>query len=194
MKNFIYFILIMLIGFTSCDGRKSKRQTFSENIESFKKKNTIVIDTYSPEKDIKREVDTTLSNGFHVKIKTQTNPNEDIVLSKINDGITYSENHKSYTFSIDIKRNNFKIYHKTFNRQHMMSLVKLSQHKSSENLPDDFNRFAVLQSIQLNQELSIEKDSVYIDIAYAKPNDTYMNWHTLKIDKDGTSEFIQFIN
>ena len=82
MKNFIYFILIILIGFTSCNGRKSKRQSLSENIESFKKKSKVVIQTYSSEKDIKREIDTTLSNGFYVKIKTETNPKEDIVLSK----------------------------------------------------------------------------------------------------------------
>ena len=46
----------------------------------------------------------------------------------------------------------------------------------------------------LNEELSTLKDVIYIDIAYAKPNEEFLNWQTLKIDSDGTSKFIQFVN
>ena len=53
----------MIIAFTSCEGRKTKNQALSEDIEEFKKTVTVEVPVYEPESYMEREIDTLLHNG-----------------------------------------------------------------------------------------------------------------------------------
>ena len=72
MRNLLGVLLILIIGFTSCEGRVTKNQALAEDIEEFKKTVSVQVDIHKPENYTERQVDTTLSNGFRVKIKVYT--------------------------------------------------------------------------------------------------------------------------
>ncbi|GGI57293.1 hypothetical protein [Winogradskyella haliclonae] len=191
MKNGLYFILILVIGFTSCEGRKSQRKALTESISSFKKDNTIKINEFIPETYFEHRIDTILSNGFRVKIQTSTDMINQVVFTKTKDNIDYVNNYRNFNFNVTIEKNGKKLFDESFNKQKVNDLFGYSSDIDSEEPIHDFNTLALLKSIHLNEELSVKNDSIYIDIAYAIPNEDYIDWHTLKIDKHGKSNFIQ---
>ncbi|RZN79672.1 MAG: hypothetical protein EVB11_12275 [Winogradskyella sp.] len=191
MKNSFFLLLILVIGFTSCEGRKTQTKSLSESIASFKKNNTIEANEFIPESYFERSVDTILSNGFRVKLVTSTDMLNSVVLTKTKDNINYNSNYRNYNFNITIQKNGEKIYDENFNKLRVNNVLGYISNLDSELPIHDFDKLALLKSIRLNQELSIDHDSVYIDIAYAIPNEDYIDWHTLKIDEDGKSSFIE---
>jgi len=194
MQRFLFLILVISIALTACDGRKSNKKALSESVEDFNKNNTISILNYIPESYFERQVDTTLSNGFVVNITTKSNLKDTIILNQEKNNLKHIYNYRTFDVTINITKDNTTIYRKNFKRENMLKELANSNTFKSKHLPKDFNELAILKSIHLNEELSTLKDVIYIDIAYAKPNEEFLNWQTLKIDSDGTSKFIQFVN
>ncbi|MBT8244611.1 MAG: hypothetical protein HKP48_07600 [Winogradskyella sp.] len=170
MKYFLYILLALTITFTSCDGRKSQHKFLTESVENYNKRNEIIITNYIPEVYLEREVDTTLSNGFKVKIITKANMSDSVILFEEKNNIKYSTNYRQFKFSIDVENNEQQIYSKTFDKEKVIEAISRLDNFEAKALPKDFDKLSVLKSIQLNEELSIEKNSVYIDIAYAIPS------------------------
>ena len=48
MKKILGLLVVLVVGFTSCEGRKTQSQALSEDIEDFKKNITIEVDVYHP--------------------------------------------------------------------------------------------------------------------------------------------------
>lgn len=190
MKNIFYLLLVLILGFTSCEGRKTNTKSLSESISSFKENNTIEVNEFIPESYFESHIDTILSNGFRVKIQTSTDMKNHVAFTKTKNDINYSTNYRNYSFNIVLEKNGQNIFDESFNKQKVNALLGYLSNPTEELPTNNFDKLALLKSIHLNEELSIENDSVYIDIAYAIPNKDYIDWHTLKIDKNGKSTFM----
>ena len=72
MKHLLGLLIIIILGFTSCEDRKTQSQALSESIQEFKKTVNFETNVYIPETYLEQEIDTLMSNGFRVKIKITT--------------------------------------------------------------------------------------------------------------------------
>ena len=190
MRNILVVLLVLLLGFTSCEGRKSQNQALSESINEFKKSASLEVDIYVPETFLEHEVDTTLSNGYHVKIKTYTDEENNVLFSKIKDTINYQTYYRNYKFDISVLKEGELIYHESFDKQRVNKDFKYNSNFYSDSLLHNFDKLAVLKSIQFNDDSSI-KNSVGIDIIYGIPESDRYASYTLFIDNNGKSNIVQ---
>lgn len=183
MKTTICILLLLLIGFSSCDGRKTKNQSLSESIEEFKKSATIEIDIYKPENFVERKIDTLLSNGYHVTIKTYTDMYNSVLFTKIKDTINYQTFYRNYEFDILVEKDDQLIFKESFNKDKLQTAIKYNA--------DTFNfeELAVLKSIEIDDYKSLN-DHIVIDILYTIPETDKTLSNQLVINKNGKSNFI----
>ena len=104
MRIFLGILLITVLGFTSCEGRISKTQALEKDIKEFQDSVSIQVDVYKPKNYLEREVDTTLSNGFRVKIKTYTDMDNNVLFTKIKDTINYQKYYRNFKFEILVEK------------------------------------------------------------------------------------------
>lgn len=190
MRNIIGVLLILVIGLTSCEGRKSQSQALSESIDEFKKSASLEVDVYVPETYLEHRVDTTLSNGYKVIIKTYSDEENNVLFSKIKDTINYQTFYRNYKFDISITKNGQLIYNESFDKPRVNKDFNYNFNKYSCSNLRDFDKLSVLKSIQVNDDLSL-KNVVGIDIIYAIPESDKYGYHTLFIDEKGKSNIIQ---
>ncbi len=190
MRNILVVLLVLVLGFTSCEGRKSQNQALSESINEFKKSASLEVDVYVPETFLEHEVDTTLSNGYHVKIKTYTDEENNVLFSKIKDTINYQTYYRNYKFDISVIKEGKLIYSEVFDKQKVNKNFNFKTDLSTGSLLHDFDKLAVLKSIQFNDDSSL-KNPVGIDIIYAIPESDRYASYTLFIDDNGKSNIVQ---
>lgn len=188
MRNILGLLLILVIAFTSCEGRKTQNQALSESIEEFNKKVTLQVEVYEPETCVEQEVDTLFSNGFHIKIKAYTDMTNSVLFTKIKDTINYQTYYRQFKINVLVEKEGKEIYKQEFNKSMMNTELGYLPNLNSGSPIYNFYKHAVLKSIQIDEELSTE-DAVFIDIAYAIPNQDYIDWQKLKIDKSGKAIF-----
>ena len=120
--------VIIGIGFLSCDGRISADQALKEDIESFKKKINIQIDEYYPNGDFSHEIDTLLSTGHRLSIKTITDPINEVILTSIKDSINVQKHYKHFIFSVAwTKSQDGREFKEQFNIHKVLELVEKNQ-------------------------------------------------------------------
>jgi len=190
MRNIIGIILILVIGLTSCEGRKSQSQALSESIDEFKKSASLEVDVYVPETYLEQRVDTTLSNGYKIVIKTYSDEENNVLFSKIKDTVNYQTYYRNYKFDISITKNEQLIYSESFDKPRVNEDFNYNSPNSSGSYLRDFDKFSVLKSIQVNDDPSL-KNVVGIDIIYAIPESDKYAYHTLFIDEKGKSNIVQ---
>jgi hypothetical protein len=190
MRNIFGVLLVVIIGFTSCEGRKSYSQALNESIDEFKESVSLEINVFIPETYVERDVDTTLSNGYHVKIKTYTDEANNVLFSKIKDTINYQTYYRNYKFDISILKYGKIIYSQHFNKQRINKDFRYKSNVLSGSLLHNFDKLAVLKSIQVNEDTTL-KNIVEIDILYAIPESERYASHTLFIDEKGKSNIVQ---
>ncbi len=190
MKNLFGLLLILVIGFTSCDGRRNSNQALSESIEEFKKSASIEINVYIPETYLEREVDTILSNGYRIKIKTYADMENGVLFTKIKDTINYQTYYRNYKFDVSVLKDDKLIYSESFDKQRVNKDFDYRANFSSGSLLYNFDKLAVLKSIQVNDESSL-KNRVAIDFLYTIPESNRYASHTLFIDEKGKPNIIQ---
>lgn len=190
MRTIIGGLLVLLIGFTSCEGRKSHSQSLAESIAEFKNNVSLEIGVYVPETFLEREVDTLLSNGYRVKIKTFTDIENNVLFTKIKDTINYQTFYRNYKFEIKVFKHGKLIYNEMFNKQKVNQLFKYYDGLNSSSLLSNFDKLAVLKSIQVNDNpLLINR--VQIDVLYAIPESDRYASHALFIDEKGKFNVVQ---
>ncbi|MFP4846899.1 hypothetical protein [Winogradskyella sp. PE311] len=184
----IVLLFILIIGFTSCEGRKTQRQALNEDIAEFKKNITIQKDVYQPETYTEHEVDTLLSNGYRIRIKTYSDMENTVLITKIIDTINYQNHYRQYKFDILIEKEGHSIFNESFDKSKINTLLGNNSKGIKNSLNKNFEKLAILKSIQLKDYIS--EDYVLIDLGYAIPEKDIIDWYTLKIDKYGNSSFI----
>ncbi|WP_340155482.1 hypothetical protein [uncultured Winogradskyella sp.] len=190
MKQLVLLLLIIGIGLSSCEGRKTQNQALSESIEEFKKTVNFETNIYIPETYIEQEVDTLMSNGFRVKIKTYSDLSNAVRFSKIKDTINYQTHYRNFKFDISISKDDKEIYNESFDKQKINKVFKYNTNLFSGSDLYNFNTLAVLKSINVNDDPSY-KNMVLIDIMYAIPESDKYATHRLFIDNNGKSNVVQ---
>ena len=189
MKKTFGLLLILVIAFTSCEGRKTKNQALSESIKEFKKSANLEVDIYLPKTYIEREIDTLLSNGYRVKIKTYSDMNNSVLFSKIKDTINYQTHYRNYKFDILVEKEGELIYNESFDKLKANKALDYNANYASNSHLYNFDKLAVLKSIQVDDDIS-PKNMITIDIMFAIPETSRYAFHKMYIDERGKSSFV----
>ncbi|WP_282044506.1 hypothetical protein [Winogradskyella flava] len=184
MKRLLGLFIILIIVFTSCEGRKTQYQALTEDIEEFNKKVTIELDVYEPKSYVEREVDTLLSNGYHIKIRTYTDMENSVRFTKVKDTINYQTHYRYNKYDILVEKNNKVIYKESFDKDRANTLLNFKPHSTSDSPLHNFNELAVLKSIQINNN-ELSNTNIVIDVMYEIPNTNKRSLHQLIIDDTG---------
>lgn len=190
MKKGLIVLLLLIIGFTSCEGRRTPKQALSESIEEFRNTATVEVDVFIPDTYDEREVDTTLSNGYRIKIKTFVDKEHNVLFSKIKDTINYQTYYRNYKFTIDVFKNNKLIYSEEFNKPRVNKDFNYNNEDITASKLYNFDKLAVLKSIQVKDH-PLPKNKVGIDVLYAIPESDRYALHTIWIDEKGKSNITQ---
>lgn len=190
MKHLFLLLLLSSIVLASCEGKKTQSQALLESIEDFKKTVNLETNVYIPETYIEHEVDTIMSNGYHVKIKTYSDMSNAVRFSKIKDTINYQTHYRNFKFDISVTKDNKEIYNESFDKQK----VNKALHYSSDLLPGsdlyNFDKLAILKAINVNDDPSYI-NMVLIDIMYAIPESERLASHRLFINNKGKLNIVQ---
>lgn len=190
MRNILGLLLIIVLGFTSCEGRITKNQALAKDIEEFNKTVSVQIDVYKPESYTERQVDTTLSNGFKVKIKAYTDMDNSVLFTKIKDTINYQTYYRNFKFDILVEKDNKVIYNKSFDKQKANKVFKFNANLTKGSQLYNFNKLAILNAIQVDDDPSYT-NMVSIDVMYAIPETDKVSHHKILINDKGKANFIQ---
>ena len=190
MRNLLGVLLILIVGFTSCEGRVTKNQALAEDIEEFKKTVSVQVDIHKPENYTERQVDTTLSNGFRVKIKVYTDMDNSVLFSKIKDTVNYQTYYRNFKFDILIEKDNKVIYNKRFDKQKANKVFKFNANLLKGSELYTFDKLAILNAIQVDDD-PIYTNMVAIDVMYAIPETNKTSYHKIVINDKGKANFIQ---
>ncbi|SHH51246.1 hypothetical protein [Winogradskyella jejuensis] len=180
MKKILYIIPILIIAFTSCEGRKSHTKALSESIEAFKAKTTIEKVEYIPENYREIAIDTTLSNGFSIKIKTFTNMNNHITIEDAKDSLFLKKHYRTVNSHISITHQDHNIFEKTIDKSFLIT--------QNERL-SDYLTIANLKGVWINQ-LQSSNSQVVLDIDYCMIETSDCKSLKLNINKDGSYHLI----
>ncbi|WP_179018960.1 hypothetical protein [Winogradskyella forsetii] len=190
MRHLLGLLFLLTIAFTSCEGRKTQRQALSESIEEFKKTVHFETNVYIPETYLEQDVDTLMSNGFRVKIKTYADMSNAVRFSKIKDTINYQTYYRNFKFDISVTKDDKVIYNESFNKKKVNKAFNYNGNLVSGSDLHHFDRLAVLKSIQVNDDPSYT-NMVLIDIMYAIPETDRYAIHRMFIDNRGKSNIVQ---
>jgi len=190
MKNYLIFLIIIAIGFTGCNNKKSKSQALSESVKEFKKTVNLETNVYIPEAYFEHEVDTLISNGYRVKIKTYTDMSNSVLFSKIKDTINYQTYYRNFKFDITVSKNEKVIYQENFNKEKANKAFNYNPNLVEGSDLYNFDKLAILKSIQVNDDPTY-KNMIAIDILYAIPESNKSASHTLFINSKGKSNIVQ---
>ncbi len=188
MRIFLGILLIIVLGFTSCEGRISKTQALEKDIKEFQDSVSIQVDVYKPKNYLEREVDTTLSNGFRVKIKTYTDMDNNVLFTKIKDTINYQKYYRNFKFEILVEKSGKVIFKEQYDKQIINKLFRYDTVTKSNIEDYDFDKFGVLESINLVDNIP-QPNIIEIDILYTIPETERVSLHKLFIDENGLYEF-----
>lgn len=190
MRNILGLLLFTILGFISCEGRITKNQALAKDIEEFNKTVSVQIDVYKPESYTERQVDTTLSNGFRVKIKAYTDMDNSVLFTKIKDTINYQTYYRNFKFDILVEKDNKIIYNKSFDKQKANTAFNFNANLLKGSDLYNFDKLAILNAIQVDDDPSYT-NTVAIDVMYAIPETDKVSHHKILINDKGESNFIQ---
>ncbi|MHA7843079.1 MAG: hypothetical protein ACX93I_07145 [Winogradskyella sp.] len=190
MRNLLGVLLILIVGFTSCEGRVTKNQALAEDIEEFKKTVNVQVEVYMPKNYVERKVDTTLSNGFRIKIKAYTDMDNSVLFTKIKDTINYQTYYRNFKFDILVEKDNKVIYNKSFDKQKANKAFKFNSNLVKGSELYNFDKIAILNAIQVDNDPSYT-NMVAIDVMYVIPETDKVSHHKILINDRGKANFIQ---
>jgi len=190
MRNILGLLLFIVLAFTSCEGRITKNQSLAKDIEEFNKTVSVQIDVYKPESYTERQVDTTLSNGFRVKIKAYTDMDNSVLFTKIKDTINYQTYYRNFKFDILVEKDNKIIYNKSFDKQKANTAFNFNTNLLKGSDLYNFDKLAILNAIQVDDDPSYI-NTVAIDVMYAIPETDKVSHHKILINDKGKANFIQ---
>tara|TARA_R110002033_G_scaffold48268_1_gene94565 strand:- start:225 stop:809 length:585 start_codon:yes stop_codon:yes gene_type:complete len=189
MKHVLGLLLIIAIGLTSCENKKTKQQALSESIEAFKKTVNFETHVYIPETYLEQEIDTLMSNGFRVKIKTYSDMSNAVRFSKIKDTINHQTHYRNFKFDVSVTKDNKEIYRETFDKQKVNEAFSYNENLVTGSDLYNFDTLAILKSINVNDDPTYT-NMVLINITYAIPESDKYSSHTLFIDDKGKSNIV----
>ena len=185
MKNILFLLLLISISFISCDGRNKTNGLKANNLKENPLLNSISEDIkYIPEKYNELKIDTILSNGFTVKIKSFT----DMDKSYLNEYTTNNTVHKHYyrdnKARVIVSRNGV-VFDKLITKKLFLDF---------DNTLKGFFKDAILNGVWISNEKSTLNSNITININFWKPETDLHVFFDLIIEKDGKYRIINVIN
>lgn len=184
MRKLLGLFLMLVIVFSSCEGRKTTHHALSESIEAFKEKVSLEVDVFEPETYVEHQVDTLMSNGYRVKIKTYSDMDSSVLYTKIKDTINYQTHYRNYKFSILVEKEGKQVFNKQFNKGLVNEILSYNANSTNGSALYNFDKLAVLKSIEVTDNTALT-NVVSIDILYAIPESNRYAIHRLYIDENG---------
>ncbi|WP_159023192.1 hypothetical protein [Formosa sp. L2A11] len=166
-NSFCFLVLLLIITFSSCDGRDKSHQdpmqilankdmltSFSERIN------------YVPENVYETVTDTILHTGYNVHIKTYPDMTSNILKSKIKDSLHIKTFYRNAIADVTVKVENKNIFSQTISKTFISDNIK----NTSELLQP-----YILKSIWIDDDHVSSKETVLLNILYSKPEDAKQN-------------------
>ncbi|MCB0425242.1 MAG: hypothetical protein KDD20_08955 [Mangrovimonas sp.] len=179
---FTGFILLSCSGkdkalLTPQDSLKEKKllDSFSENIQ------------YFPEKYSEMVTDTTLSNGFRVHIKTQTDMESSVLKAYQLDSITHKNYYRNINAMVNVYKNGQQIFSQLIDKPFFYN--QYSNHK--ELLAK--MTLKVAQVNQLDDYHSDSNDDVQIEFHYSDSDEKLWDRFVLRIQENGVYNISNFV-
>ncbi|WP_400079983.1 hypothetical protein [Winogradskyella sp. R77965] len=174
MRNLLGLLLILGIATTSCEGRKSQNQALAESIEAFKEATIFEKVMYTPETYHEVVIDTLLSNGFRVKIKTYSDMNNSTLLEEFKKDTTiYKKFYREHLSDLEVYYNDSLVASKRINKSLFTNQKDL-----------DFWKKAILGFVSINGLKSL-KNELALNIYYCVPETDICKDFLIIYDKKG---------
>lgn len=177
------FLSLLCLTIMNCEGRTTQRQALQEDIEEYNKNINVELHVYEPESYVEQQIDTLFHNGFRVKIKTYSDMQNDVLLTKIKDTINYQTHYRNYKFDILIEKDGKPIYADSFDKEKTSKLLWPEVHIRTHHIKD-FKDLGVLKSLTIDKDSAIRND-IKIDIIYEIPGTNKRSQYALLINPKG---------
>ncbi|MCX7547996.1 hypothetical protein OS188_08520 [Xanthomarina sp. F1114] len=172
--SFLLAFICVGLAFLSCDGRdrvyKSNSEVLKENklLDSFSENISYIPETYS-------EVitDTILNNGFHIKIKTFSHMEQNVLKEFRQDSINYKEYYREFVSEVVITKNSEEIFNKTIDKQFFNAF------KNNLKLNN-----SIIKLI-FDQTISYKANTVVLSVMIEKIDSKKIRFCDLIIDSEG---------
>jgi len=177
MRKLLVFVVVIVLMFIGCDGRnkanKSNQEVLKEHnlYKSFSENIKFIPETYS-----ETTIDTILSNGFSVKIKTYTDMNASFLSEFSKDTIHHKNYYRDIKSAINISKNNSIITSKLITKDFFSGY--------NETISNDIEN-KIIQGIWLNQYASLIKNKVIFNVVFSMPNSKDYSCYTLTFFDNG---------
>lgn len=178
-KHIPSFILAIIVTLCfSCDGRdtvhKSHTEILKDNklLDSFSQHTT-----YIPEHYTERTVDTVLSSGFTIKIKSYTQMESAYLISEKKDSLNYKTYYRNSLANVVVSRNTKKLFNDTISKTFISSYTK-----TPLNTLDQY----ILTSVWLDDKDLPNPEHLKLHIEYCKPEHKACLTYLLTITTAGT--------
>uniref|UniRef100_UPI0040488998 hypothetical protein n=1 Tax=Mariniflexile sp. TaxID=1979402 RepID=UPI0040488998 len=186
MNKLVVLLFILIVLFIGCDGRKTKSDLLKESVTKFKDSlGAIEIVEYIPEKYSEVKTDTILSNGFSISIKTYTNMKESVTSKHKIDSVTYVEHHRNWISEVKIKKSDQQIFNEKIDKDFFLK----NNIQIDDDLPDAINT-----KVWIDEEASIEKDSISLLTVFLHLEDAHYLIYRIKIGTNGHYSLKQLEN
>jgi hypothetical protein len=171
----LFIILISMLCFSGCDGRKSKAESLKDAVTQFK--DSLEFIEYIPKEYAEMKTDTILSNGFSISIKTYTNMKKSVITKHTIDSILHIQHHRDWISEVKIKRKNQLL----FNEKIDMAFFAKNNINILDSIPNAINT-----RVWLDDDAPIEKDSINLLTVFLNPEDDNFILYRIKIGNQGT--------
>jgi hypothetical protein len=176
MKYSLFFILIIGIIFSSCDGRHRAKDSLKESVTEFNKTlNQQDKITHYPKQYTEVVTDTIISNTLKVSIKNYSLMDKNVVIS---------DNSKNGQVLIDYQR----VFESTISISDTSKIFFKTTISANafRNDNDDFWKNTTLEHTWLNEELSNTK-AVFIEFSFINPKRKTNKTYRMLIDRNGNN-------
>ena len=176
--NKLIYILLIVLAFTSCHGRKTKNDTLKESVEKFKDTiGALEIEEFIPKVYAEVKTDTLLSNGFSISIKTYTNMKRSVTVKyKVDKTLTQIDHFRDWISEVKIKKNNVLVFDKKLDAHFFLQ----ADHTIKDSLDGAINN-----KVWINEDFSSEKNYVYLVGGFIFPKSENVLHYNIKIDDKG---------
>lgn len=187
MKYSFIIAFLLIVCFTSCDGKYRALQTNAEKLEKINLNDSLFVqETHIPETYTEINTDTLLSNGIRIKSKFYSNMDKSVLKEVKKDTILHKKFYREFEVKLEISKNGIEFFSKLINKDFF------HKHEFSiKNSLDD----AILNDFTI-EEFNIDNSVVVLNFDYYPELKDRLYRYILAVYEDGTfkiiNEFIIF--
>ena len=177
MKYFSIITILLICCFTSCDGKQRVNQTNQEKLENSNlTKSFFERVEYFPKEYTEVKTDTTLSNGYRIKIAFYSDMDNTILNDFKIDTIHYKHYYREFKGDLSIIINDKVVFNKTIDKSYF-----------TDNLNEMFWQNSIMGNISLDEDKTTHK-LLYFNVFFCIPESEICKDYNIIIDNNGKSK------